>query len=95
MVRPIRVETRPGYRIWLEYSDGVSGDIDLSYLVGRGIFKVWNELGYFEKVHITSHRSIAWDEEIELCPDAMYMKLTGKSFEELRAEEIHAAIGNG
>ena len=36
-----------------------------------------------EKVHITEHRSIAWDDEIELCPDALYLQLTGLSVEEL------------
>ena len=71
----------------MEYSDGVSGEVDLSYLAGHGIFKAWNEPGYFEKAHITSHRSIAWDAEIELCPDATYMALTGKTFEELLAYE--------
>ena len=75
MLRPTKIETRPQYRIWLEYSDGVSGEIDLSYLVGRGIFEAWNDPAYFQKAHITAHRSIAWDEQIELCPDAMYMKL--------------------
>ena len=75
MLRPTKIETRPQYRIWLEYSDGVAGEIDLSYLVGRGIFKAWNDPAHFDKAHITPHRSIAWDEEIELCPDAMYMKL--------------------
>ena len=93
MIRPTRVETRPGYRIWLEYSDGVSGEVDLSYLVGRGIFKAWDEPGYFERVHITSHRSIAWNEEIELCPDAMYMRITGKTFEEMYAD-TQPAYGN-
>ena len=87
MVRPVRVEPRPGYRIWLEYSDGVAGEVDLSDMAGRGVFRAWNELGYFDRVHITPHQSIAWDEEIEICPDAMYMELTGKTFEELLAHE--------
>ena len=56
-------------------------------MVGKGVFKAWNEPGYFDRVHITSHRSIAWDEELELCPDALYMELTGKTFEELLAYE--------
>ena len=87
MIRPINVEPRPGYRIWLEYSDGVSGEVDLSDMVGKGVFKVWDEPGYFEKVHITSYRAIAWDENLDLCPDALYMELTGKSFDELLAYE--------
>ena len=87
MVRPIRVETRPGYRIWLEYSDGVSGEMDLLDMACKGVFKAWNEPGYFDRVHIAPSGAIAWDEELELCPDALYMELTGKTFEELLAEE--------
>ena len=83
MIRPTEVEAMSGYRIWLRYSDGAAGEVDLSHLAGRGVFAAWNEPGYFKKVHITPHRAIAWDDDLELCPDALYMELTGKSFEEL------------
>ena len=39
MIQPIFVEPRPGYRIWVQYSDGVAGEVDLSGLVGRGVFQ--------------------------------------------------------
>ena len=80
MIRPTEVHPRAGYRIWLRYSDGVAGEIDLSHLAGKGVFKVWDEQGYFEKVHVTSHRAIAWGDDIDLC---VYMELTGKSVEEV------------
>lgn len=86
MVRPVEVEARPGYRIWLRYSDGAAGEVDLSGVAGQGVFKAWDEPGHFEKVHIAPHRAIAWDDEVELCPDALYMELTGKSWEELPEE---------
>ena len=28
------------------------------------------------------YRAIMWGEDIDLCPDALYMELTGKTFEE-------------
>ena len=87
MIRPTKVEPRPGYRIWLEYSDGVTGEIDLSDIAGRGVFKAWNEHGYFDRVHIASSGAIAWDENLDLCPESLYMELTGKTFEELLAYE--------
>ena len=83
MIRPTEVEARKGYRLWLRYSDGVSGEVDLSHLVGRGVFAAWKEPGYFEKVHIAPHRAIAWDDELELCSDALYLQLTGKSVAEV------------
>ena len=38
---------------------------------------------FFETVHVSPHGSIAWDEDIELCPDSIYLELTGKKPEDL------------
>ena len=83
MIQPIEVEPRDGFRIWLRYSDGTAGEVDLSDVAGRGVFETWNEPGFFDRVHISPHRSIAWNDDIELCPDALYMEITGKSLSEL------------
>ena len=83
MIRLIRVEPRDERRIWLRYSDGSEGEIDLSDLTGKGVFQAWDAPGTFERVHLTAHGSAAWDEEIELCPDALYLELTGKSAEDV------------
>ena len=83
MVRPTDVEPRDGYRIWLRYQDGTMGEIDLSHLVGRGVFEAWNESACFEAVRLAPAGGIAWGDEIELCPDALYLQLTGKSVEDV------------
>ncbi len=88
MIRPIDVEARDGYRLWLQYSDGVSGELDLSHLVGKGIFAAWKEPANFKKAYIAEHRAIAWDDEIELCPDALYMEITGQSLEDLLDDAV-------
>ena len=86
MLQPVKVKPLIGYRIWIEYDNGECGEIDLSDVAGQGIFRAWDEPGFFEKVHITSHGSIAWNDEVELCPNALYMELSGKSWEELPAD---------
>ena len=83
--RPTDVAPREGYRVWLRYSDGVAGEVDLSDLAGRGVFMAWDNRACFEAVRIAQDGGIAWGEEIELCPDALYMRLTGKSAEEVLA----------
>ena len=83
MIRPVEVEARDGYQLWIRYSDGVSGIVHLSQLVGKGVFAAWLEPENFRKASIAEHRAIVWDEDIELCPDALYMELTGNSFEEV------------
>ena len=79
MIRLTAVEPREGYRIWLRYSDGTAGEIDLAHLAGRGVFTDWHDRTYFETVHLAPAGGIAWGEDAELCPDALYLQLTGKA----------------
>ena len=83
LIRPVEVEPRRNHRIWLRYSDGAAGEVDLSHLAGRGVFTAWNDPACFEAVHIGPSGSVAWGEDIELCPDDLYMRLTGKSVAEV------------
>lgn len=76
--QPVAVEPREEYRIWLRYADGVEGEVDLSDLVGRGVFEAWRKPGFFEKVHLSERRTIAWNEDIEICPDTLYLEITGR-----------------
>ena len=82
-LRPIEVEAREGYTLWVRYNDGVEGEIDLSPRAGRGVFTVWDEPGVFESVSITPNRAIGWTEDAELCADAVYLELTGKRPQEI------------
>ena len=81
--RPIAVEPRGGYKIWLRYEDGVEGEIDLSDIPRHGLFEVWNDTSFFKRVYISEFDSIAWSDDVELCPNALYMEVTGMSVEDL------------
>ena len=83
MEKAIDVRALPGYRIWLRFEDGVEGEVDLSHLAGRGVFKVWSDRKVFEGVHIDGSGAIVWSEGLDLCPDALYLRLTGTTVEEL------------
>ena len=82
-LQPIEVEARGGYRLWLRFDDGVEGEVDLSSIAGRGVFKVWDDPGVFESVRVSPHRSIRWTEDAELCADALYLEITGQDAEEI------------
>jgi len=74
-------EVKPlsGFRIWIKFSDGVSGTVDLSDIAGKGVFSKWNDKGYFNSVYIDSKtHTVAWPGGIDLCPDALYSEITGK-----------------
>ena len=94
MIRPTLVRPRPDYHLYLEFSDGTKGEVDLSNLVGHGVFEVLKDQDFFESVHLGEHREIRWNDEIELCADSLYMEVTGKAPQEvlpgLRREQRHA-----
>ncbi len=83
MVRPTEVAALGDYRIWIQYSDGSAGEVDLAHLAGRGVFSAWEDRRYFEDVCLGPAGAIAWGEDIELCPDALYMQVTGKPLGEV------------
>ena len=52
MARPVEVKALPNFRIWLRYDDGTTGDVDLSDLVGRGVFDAWHDVSFFNSVKL-------------------------------------------
>lgn len=94
MFRPIEVKALPNYRLWIAYADGIQGIVDLGHLVGRGVFRLWEDPQAFDQVYIGSEGQIAWSDEIDLCPDALYIEITSKTPEELfprlKAETTYA-----
>jgi len=92
MFHPVEVKALSDYRIWVRFADGAQGEVDLSYLAGRGVFSPWKDYKVFQQVHIGLGGEIAWSEEMELCPDSIYLKLTGKSPEEVFPNLARAAV---
>lgn len=72
-----------GYRLELSFNDGASGVVDLSGYAGKGVFEAWLTPGVFEQVTITDQGALAWPGELDLCPDSLYLRLTGKTAAEV------------
>ena len=94
MKRVSKVKVLPGYRLALEFDDGISGTVDLSENVGKGVFAVWCDPLVFEQVRIGSSGELVWGEQVDLCPDALYLKVTDQKpedlFPALRDQPTHA-----
>jgi hypothetical protein len=88
------VKALPGYRLWVKYANGISGEVNVSNLAGKGVFAKWKIPGEFEKVAIGSSGELVWDDYADLCPDSLYMRITRKKPEELfpalKCEHVHA-----
>ncbi len=72
-----------GFRLWLKYADSIEGTVDLSDLAGRGVFEPWSGRKVFEAVTVNESGAIVWPGDIDLCPDALYLRLTGRPAEEI------------
>jgi hypothetical protein len=83
MYNPIEIKALPDYRIWIKYDNGVEGIVNLSNYVGKGVFSIWNDYSIFNKVFIRETGEIAWNDQIDLCPDSLYLKIVGKTPEEI------------
>ena len=94
MHKIIDVEAMSDYRLRLTFADGTAGTVDLSDLAGKGVFALWNDRSAFEAVRIGEVGQLCWGDQIDLCPDAMYLRLTGKKpediFPNLTRGPIHA-----
>ena len=82
---PVQVEARAGYRIWLRYQDGVEGEIDLADIADTGLCKPWRERAFFERIHVNDGGAVAWNGDIEICPDSLYAELLGITLADLLA----------
>lgn len=79
MYKIIRVKALPNYRLKLKFSNGVEGDVDLSHLLGMGVFEAWRDVSFFNSAHIIPiTHTVEWEGGIDLCPDNLYAKVVGK-----------------
>jgi len=79
------LEAKPlsDFRLFLQFDDGTSGTVDLSSYAGRGVFSAWMEPGVFHQARVTTAGAVEWPGKVDLCPDSLYLQLTGKSVEDL------------
>ena len=65
------------YRLWVRFSDGTEGTVDLSEKVGRGVFGAWRDPNAFARVQIGEFGQPVWPGDIDLCADNLYRVVTG------------------
>ena len=82
------------YKLDLTFADGTRGAVSLSHLPGKGVFTLWSDYDAFREARIGSSGELMWGEQIDLCPDALYLQVTGKKpediFPTLKQEPVRA-----
>ena len=78
LYRIVEAKALQSYRLWVRFEDGVEGEVDLSDLVGKGVFKAWQEPGAFEQVYIDEETcTVVWPGGLDLAPDGLYRDIAG------------------
>ncbi|MBI1355891.1 MAG: DUF2442 domain-containing protein [Acidobacteria bacterium] len=78
MCRVVRVHPLSRYRLWVEFSDGLTGEVDLSDRLWGPAFEPLKERSFFDRVSIDEFGAIGWPGGASLAPDALYKKLAAE-----------------
>ena len=62
-----------GYRVWLRFADGVTGEIDLSDLLWGPVFQPLKDVAEFAKVRADPELETAvWENGADVAPESLY-----------------------
>lgn len=81
----VAVQPLDGYRLQLQFEDGVSGVVDISEVVSfTGVFAPLEERSFFVQVRVNPDiGTICWPNEADIDPDVLYSLVTGEPIPDL------------
>ena len=68
----IHVQPLPAYRLFVEFADGVKGEVDLSNRLFGPIFEPLKDLDFFAQAVIDEFGVVCWPNGADLAPDALH-----------------------
>jgi len=84
MIRIAQAVATEGLKLKLTFENGVSGTVDFSELAKSTLLGPLTNDEFFENVTIVRDgRALAWGEELEICADSLFLRITGKKAEEI------------
>lgn len=77
---PWAIELKPldDFQLWLEYSDGKEGTIDLSDVAHTELFSDWQQSGVFGTAQIGEYGEVYWTPDANLCGDSLYLDIVAQ-----------------
>jgi hypothetical protein len=74
----VELRVLDGYRVWLRFDDGVTGEVDFSGKAHTGVFSRWKDYENFRGARIDADGQLAWDDQLDFSADSLWMKVTGR-----------------
>lgn len=78
MRRVTRVEALEGFRLLVEFADGVKGEVDLSARLFGPVFEPLKDSDFFSQASIDEFGVICWPNGADLAPDALHETLAAQ-----------------
>lgn len=79
MQRVSQVKPLRGYRLYVEFTDGVKGEIDMADRLFGPVFAPLKNWQLFSQVSIDEYGVPCWPNGADLAPDALYQTLCNES----------------
>jgi hypothetical protein len=92
---PNLIEATPldGYRVHLEFADGLAADVDLIYLVGCGeVFEPLRDVEFTRRLRIDECGvTIEWPNEADVAPETLYDHVQLAVYEKRKVSDAASA----
>jgi hypothetical protein len=74
----VRVEARAEHRLFVEFSDGVRAELDLSSRLFGPMFEPLRDANYFARVKLDEFGVPCWPNGADLAPETLYKLATSQ-----------------
>ena len=76
MLEVIKATPLDGHVLRIEFSDGVVGDVDCSFLLGTGLGAELRDPAYFRQVQVDPElRTVLWPSGLDPSPELLHRRL--------------------
>ena len=65
------VKPLDGYRISVEFEDGVAGEFDMTPFLDKGVFKSLRDKSVFDRVRV-EYGTAVWPGGVDIAPETVY-----------------------
>ena len=71
-----------GYRVWLEFNDGLRGEVDLEDRLFGPVFEPLKDLSFFERLEVNSDLdTIVWPNGADFAPEFLHQRVQSSAAE--------------
>lgn len=78
---PLLIDARPsdGHTVHVRFEDGLTADVDLSYLLDYGgVFEPLRDLAFFRRLRADAEAgTIVWPNKADVAPETLYLRAGG------------------